>query len=326
MNNNKLTVSHAPFWHDGDSLFKMNLNIMIAAIPAILFGFIQFGVPAVGVMALSVSSAMIWELVSNVIAKQKFTIGDLDSALIGLIFGMMLPATSPWWMVLIGTLTAVVVGKMIFGGTGANPFNPALIGMAFLMLSWPVLFDFDAAYVNQNVDYTALAPLAALKYMAAQIGAKDVTDMFTVKDLLMGKQLGAIGSTFGLGLIVGGIYLIFKGYVRWEIPVSFIAGIIICAWAFQQSNPELYAGPMFHLFSGYTLLGAFFLAPENSSSPVNMIPMLLYGFFAAAMIILMRNVGLYSDGTVLAILLFNLVNPLIDAIRPKALGKGVNNA
>ena len=322
MNNFKLTVSHAPFWHDGDSLFRMNLNIMIATLPALIFGIIQFGAPAVGVLALSLSSAMIWELVLNLISKQKISIGDLDSAVIGLIFGMMLPATSPWWLVITGTFVAVVIGKIIFGGIGANPFNPALVGMAFLMLSWKVFFDFDTAYVNYDFNFTALAPLAALKFQ----GASAVADLFPIGDLIMGKQVGAIGSTFGLGLIIGGIYLILRGYIRWEIPVSFIAGIIVTALCFSMVNPETYAGPWIHLFSGYTLLGAFFLATENSSSPANKIPMLLYGFFAAVMIILMRNIGAYADGTVLAILLLNLVNPLIDTIRPKALGKGVNNA
>jgi electron transport complex protein RnfD len=322
MTNNKLTVSHAPFWHDGDSLFKLNLNIMIAALPAIIFGIIQFGAPAVGVLALSLSSAMIWELIMNLVSKKRISIGDLDSAVIGLIFGMMLPATSPWWLVITGTFVAVVVGKMIFGGIGANPFNPALIGMSFLMLSWKVFFDFDAAYVNYDFDFTALAPLAALKFQ----GASAVDGLFPIKDLLMGKQVGAIGSTFGLGIIIGGIYLILRGYIRWEISISFIAGIIVTALGFNMMNPDIYAGPWIHLFSGYTLLGAFFLATENSSSPVNTVPMLLYGFFAAVMIILMRNIGVYEDGTVLAILLLNLVNPLIDTIRPKALGKGVNNA
>ncbi|MBC8441700.1 MAG: RnfABCDGE type electron transport complex subunit D [Deltaproteobacteria bacterium] len=322
MNNNKLTVSHAPFWHDGDSLFKMNLNIMIATLPAIIFGIIQFGAPAVGVLALSLSSAMAWELIINVLSKKKITIGDLDSAVIGLVFGMMLPATSPWWLVITGTFVAVVIGKMIFGGVGANPFNPALVGMAFLMLSWKVFFDFDAAYINYEFNFTALAPLAALKFQ----GVDAVADLFPLSDLIMGRQVGAIGSTFGLGLIIGGIYLILRGYIRWEIPASFIAGIIVTALCFSMAKPDTYAGPMLHLFSGYTLIGAFFLATENSSSPANRIPMLLYGFFAAVMIILMRNIGAYADGTVLAILLLNLVNPLIDTIRPKALGKGISNA
>ena len=322
MNNNKLTVSHAPFWHDGDSLFKMNLNIMIAALPAVIFGIIQFGIPALGVIALSLSSAMVWELIMTVISKKKLAIGDLDSALIGLLFGMMLPATSPWWLVVTGTFVAVVLGKMIFGGIGANPFNPALIGMAFLMLSWKAFFDFDAAYINYEFDFTALAPLAALKFQ----GPAAIADFFPLSDLIMGRQVGAIGSTFGLGLIIGGVYLILRGYIRWEITVSFIAGIIVTALCFNLANPDVYAGPVIHLFSGYTLMGAFFLATENSSSPANTIPMFLYGFFAAVMIILMRNIGVYEDGTVLAILLLNLVNPLLDNIRPKALGKGVTNA
>ena len=322
MTTNKLTVSHAPFWHDGDSLFKMNLNILLALLPAAIFGIIQFGAPALGVVALSISTAMLWELVMNLVAKKPLTVGDLDSAVIGMIFGIMLPATSPFWLVVVGTFVAVVIGKMIFGGIGANPFNPALIGMSFLMLSWRVMFDFDAAYVNYDFGFTALAPLAALKFQ----GAAAIANLFPIGDLIMGKQVGAIGSTFGLGIILGGIYLILRGYIRWEISISFILGIIVTAFCFNMANPQVYGGPVIHLFSGYTLLGAFFLATENSSSPVNKIPMFIYGFSAAAMIILMRNIGVYEDGTVLAILLLNLVSPLVDNIRPKALGKAGNNA
>lgn len=320
MNNNKLIVSHAPFWHDGDSLFQMNLNIMLATLPAVIAGIMIFGAPAVGVLALSLSSAMAWELIANIVAKQKWSIGNLDAALIGLLFGMMLPAITPWWVVVIGTFVAVVIGKMIFGGIGANPFNPALLGMAILMLSWPAFFDFDAAYVNYEFSFTELAPLAAVKYGIAS------TSDFPLSDLLMGKEVGSIGGIFGLGIIIGGIYLILRGYIRWEISVSFIVGIIVMALIFQMINSEKYAGPMFHLFAGYTLLGAFFLATENSSSPANKIPMMIYGFLGGFMVIMMRNLGVYADGTVLAILLINLVNPIIDNIRPKALGKGVNNA
>ncbi len=322
MNTNKLTVSHAPFWHDGDSIFKMNLNIILALLPATIFGIIQYGTIALGVVALSVSTAMLWELGLNLIAKKPLTIGDLDSAVIGMIFGIMLPATAPWWMVITGTFVAVVIGKMIFGGMGANPFNPALVGMAFLMLSWKTLFDFDAAYVSYDFGFTALVPLAALKFQ----GAAAVSDLFPLGNLIMGKQVGAIGSTFGLGLILGGIYLILRGYIRWEICTSFIIGILLSSLCFYMVNPATYGSPILHLFSGYTLLGAFFLATENSSSPVNKIPMFIYGLVGGIMIILMRNIGLYDDGTVLAILLLNVVNPLIDTIRPIALGKGVNNA
>jgi electron transport complex protein RnfD len=320
MNNKKLTVSHAPFWHDGDSLFKKNLNFIIALLPAAIFGVLQFGAPALGVLALSVSCAMLWELIINAVSKKPFTIGDLDSALIGLLFGMMLPAVIPWWVVAVGTFVAVFMGKMIFGGIGANPFNPALLGMAVLMLSWKMFFDFNTAYVNYEFDFTALAPLVAVKFQGAG------TDLFPLGDLFMGREVGAIGATFSLGLIIGGIYLILRGYTRWELSVSFIAGILVTAFLFRLVNPESYAGPWFHLFSGYTMLGAFFLITESSSSPVQQIPMLIYGFLAGFMIILMRNIGMYADGTVLAILLMNIVNPLLDNIRPTALGKDMNNA
>ena len=125
----------------------------------------------------------------------------------------------------------------------------------------------------------------------------------------------------GFGLIGGGIYLIAKRYIRWEISLSFLAGIFLTALAFHLAAPEQYAGPMFHLLTGYTLVGAFFLLPESASSPVNPIPMLIYGAGAGIMTMLIRNLGMYHDGVLLAVLLMNLVNPLLDKIRPKALGK-----
>ncbi len=321
MENKKFIVSHAPFWHDGDSLYQLNLNYLLALLPAALFGVFKFGAPALGILALSVSCAMLWEYIMTLIAKQKPSIGNLETAAFGLLFGMMLPATTPWWIVVVGTFVMVVIGKFIFGGVGANPFHPTLIAMAILMMSWPVYFDFDAAYVNYEFDYTALAPLAALKFKGAGI-----TSEFSLGGLLMGNELGGIGSSSGFWLIVGGVFLILRGYTRWEIVVSFIVGIFVTGGLFYVGNSDAYASPLFHLFSGYTLLGAFFLATQNSTSPVNTIPMLIYGFLGGFMIILMRNIGVYDDGTVLAILLINLVNPLVDKIRPKALGKEGNYA
>jgi len=318
---NKFTVSHAPFWHDGDSIGETNKNIMLAALPAILFGIIQFGMAALGVICLAISSAMAWEALFQFISKRSINIGDYNAAVIGMLTGMMLPATVPWWVVIIGTLVSVVLGQQLFGGIGANPFNPAVIGIAVLSLSWGNYFDFDAALLNYQFDFTALAPLGALSHQGSA-----VAELFSNQSLLMGNQMGAIGSVFGLGLIIGGIYLIIRGYIRWEICVSYIAGIVISAALFQMSNPEAYAGPLFHLFTGYTLLAVFFLAPESSSSPLNCIPMIIYGLMGGVMTILIRNIGVYADGTLYAILIINLINPLIDKIRPKALGKGVNNA
>ncbi|MFH1154684.1 MAG: RnfABCDGE type electron transport complex subunit D [Pseudomonadota bacterium] len=318
---NKFTVSHAPFWHDGDRISVMNYNIMLAALPAVIVGIMTFGAPAAGVICLSVSTAMIWELLFNVAARRSISIGDCSAAVTGLLMGMMLPATVPWWGVVIGTFVAIVVGKQVYGGIGANPFNPTLIGIAVLMVSWKNFFDFDAALLTYDFSFKALAPLSALRHQGPS-----AVDLFSLSDLILGKQVGAIGSVCGLALIIGGLYLILRGYIRWEISMAYIVGIIVTAIIFSAIHPEKYAGPLFHLFTGYTLLGAFFLATETSSSPVNLIPMLIYGAMGGVMTILIRNIGAYPDGTVFAILIINLINPLIDKIRPKALGKGVNNA
>jgi electron transport complex protein RnfD len=242
--------------------------------------------PALGVVSLSISFAIIWEFLINKITKRTISIGDGNAALIGLLFGMLLPATSPWWLVITGTFVAVVIGKHIYGGIGGNPFNPVLIGFAILMVAWKDYFDFNEVLVNYDLG-------------------------------------GGIGSTFGLGLIIGGIYLILRGFIRWEISVSFLAGIGLTALMFNMSDPSHYASPVFHLLTGYTLIGAFFLAAEDSSSPVNFIPMLIYGAGAGVMTVLIRNLGSYVDGVVFAILLMNLINPICDKIRPKALGKVV---
>jgi electron transport complex protein RnfD len=292
--------------------------MIVAALPAVLFGFINYGMPAVGVVSLSISSAIVWELLFNKISKRTISIGDGNAAYIGILFGMLLPATSPWWLVVTGTFVAVVIGKQIFGGIGGNPFNPVLIGLAILMVSWKDFFDFNEALVNYDLGFAMVYPLSALKHL----GTSGI-DAFTTAGLLMGQQSGGIGATFGLGLIIGGIYLVIRGFIRWEISVSFLAGVVITALFFNISDPARYAGPVFHLLTGYTLIGAFFLATEDSSSPVNFIPMLIYGAGAGIMTVLIRNIGAYIDGVVFAILLMNIVNPLLDKIRPKALGKVV---
>jgi Na+-translocating ferredoxin:NAD+ oxidoreductase subunit D len=314
----KLTVSHAPFWHNGSSITTRSYHMMIAALPAVLFGIFQYGGRALGVVALAASFAMIWELLMNIVTKRAISIGDGNAALIGLLFGMLLPATSPWWLVVTGTFVAVVIGKHIYGGIGGNPFNPVLIGLAILMVAWKDYFDFNEMLTNYDFGFAMVYPLSAVKHLGTA-----GTEAFSTAGMLLGQQAGGIGATFGLGLIVGGIYLILRGFIRWEISISFLAGIFITALLFHISNPDQYAGPLFHLFTGYTLIGAFFLATEDSSSPVNVIPMLIYGAGGGIMTMLIRNIGAYVDGVVFAILLMNLVNPICDKIRPKALGKVV---
>lgn len=313
----KFIVSHAPFLHEGSRISGRSYHMMLAALPALLFGLVHYGTPVLGVVSLSISSSIIWEFLMNYVTKRPKSIGDGNAALIGLLFAMLLPATSPWWLVLTGTFVSVIIGKQIFGGIGGNSFNPALIGFAILMVSWKNYFDFDGALLNYDFGYTMVYPLAALKYFGVS-----AVDSFTISDLLMGRQIGGIGATFGLGLIAGGIYLIIRGFIRWEITLSFLAGVLLTALLFNLYDANRYAGPFFHLLTGYTLLGAFFLATEDSSSPVNFIPMFIYGAGGGIMTVLIRNIGAHVDGVVFAIILMNLASPLLDKIRPRAIGKG----
>ena len=312
----KFIVSHAPFWHNGSNIPERSYHTMLALLPAAVVGLHLWGISAVAVVSLSISSAILWELAINRITKTTVTIGDGNAALIGLLFGMLLPATMPWWAVLTGTFVAVILGKQIFGGIGGNSFSPVVLSVAILSVSWPNLFDFDGMLVNYDLDFVMVAPLAAVKHFGATAAAD-----FTTGDLLLGRQVGGIGATFGLGLIAGGIYLIIRGFIRWEISLSFIVGVIATALIFNLVDPARWASPMFHLLTGYTLIGAFFLATDDSSSPVNFIPMLIYGAAGGVLTVLIRNIGTFEDGVIYAVLVINLVQPLLDKIRPKALGK-----
>ena len=314
----KFIVSHAPFWHNSSSVPERSYHTFLAALPAVLVGLYYWSVPALAVVALSIASAICWELAINRITKKEVTIGDGNAALIGLLFAMLLPATTPWWAVLTGTFVAVVLGKEIFGGIGGNSFNPVVLSVAMLSISWPHIFDFDGMLVNYDLDFVMVYPLAAVKYFGAGAAAD-----FSLADLLMGRQVGGIGSTFGLGLIAGGIYLMIRGFIRWEIALSFLASVFVSALLFNLIDPTRWAGPMFHLLTGYTLIGAFFLVTEDSSSPANTVPMLIYGAAGGVLTVLIRNIGAFEEGVIYAVLVINLVQPLIDKIRPKALGKVV---
>ncbi len=313
----KLVVSHAPFWHDGTSLSSRHYNLMLAALLPVIAGFLTYGTPAIGVVSLAVSTAIFWELLMNKIMQRPVSVGNGQAALMGLLLAMLLPATAPWWLVVVGTFLAVVLAKDIFGGLGANPFHPAVVSLAMIMVSWPEFLDFNAMLADYDTGFIMAYPLATVKHFGTEAVAG-----ITSADLLWGRQSGGIGTTFGLGIIIGGVYLIARGFIRWEIVLSFLAGILVTALMFSIfGDSSQYAGPMFHLLTGYTLIGAVFLATEDSSSPVNFLPMIIYGATGGILTVLIRNIGAYVDGVVFAILIINIVNPLIDKIRPKAMGK-----
>ena len=255
----KLIVSHAPFYHSGRRVTERGYHIMLAALPALLLGLYHYGMPAFGVVCLSVSTAIIWELILNLLTRRTITIGDGNAALMGLMFAMLVPATMPWWAVITGTFIVIVIGKHIFGGIGSNAFHPVALAIAMMMVSWGDLFDFDAALLNYDLEFAGMYPLAAAKFFGAESVAS-----FSLTDLLMGQQLGGIGATFGLGLLIGGIYLMLRAFIRWEISLTFLAGIYLAAFLFNLYDPARFAPPGLspvnrlyphrRFFSGYRIL------------------------------------------------------------------------
>ncbi len=318
MNSKKtLIVSHAPFWHDGSGIPARSYNTIIAALPAAAVGIAHYGAPALGVICMAMSTAILWELLLNYASKRSITVGNGNAALVGLLLAMMLPASTPWWVVVVGTFLAIVIGMQIFGGIGANPFNPVALAMAILMISYNGHIDFDAGLVNFSLDFpSSISPIGALKAFGPA-----AVEHLSAADLFMGLQVGGVGSSCGLAIMIGGIYLMIRGIIRWEVSLSFIVGIFVTAMLFNMADPTRFAPPLFHLLTGYTLIGAFFLATESTTSPVNFVPMLIYGALGGVMTVLIRNIGVYVDGVIFAILLINLINPLVDKIRPKAIGK-----
>jgi electron transport complex protein RnfD len=312
----KLTVAHAPFSHSGSTVLKRSAHLTLVALLAIVPGIIRYGLPALGVIALAISSAMLWEITANLATRRPISTGDGNAALIGALWGMTLPATSPWWVVTTGTFVAIIIGKQVFGGIGCNPFCPVAVAIAMLAVSWPKQFDFDLALLNYDLGFETTSPLASLKHVGVT-----VIDKYPIEDLLLGRYGGGIGSSCGAALITGGAYLIISGHIRAEIAISYILGLTLTATAFHWYAAEQYADPLFHLLTGYSLMGAFLLATDDASSPVHAMPMIIYGAGCGLFTILIRNIGQGNDGTALAILCMNLVSPLLDRMRPLPMGR-----
>ncbi len=306
----KLTVSYPPFVHYGKGIADNSYNTIIAASIPTLYGFFIYGLMSVGVVLLAISSAILWEALFCLIAKRENTVKDGNAFLIGLFLSMLLPATAPYWLVITGTFIAIVIGKEIYGGLGSNPFNPVALSYAILFVAWKDFLNFDIMLSNFSFSFNYLNPLIAVK----NFGTSALND-FSLLDMFLGNHTGGIGSSSAILLIISGIYLIVRGHIRWEISLSFILGIVLTAFIFNQVAPDKYASATFNLFSGYTLIAAFFLATENTTSPVNFVAMLIYGFLGGVLTILIRNIGIYVDGSIFAILLINILTPILDRIK-----------
>jgi electron transport complex protein RnfD len=217
----------------------------------------------------------------------------------------------------VGTFVSILIGRQVFGGNGGNPFNPALIGWAAVRLSWYDHINFDIAVIKYNLAFSAEYPLSVLK----NSGYKAASQIWGHNGLFMGDQIGGIGTAMILLVIVGGVILLVRGVITWEIPLFFIVGTALGALVFWLTDSSKYADPLFHILTGNVMFGAFFLATDYASSPVNRVAKIIFALGCGIFTVIFRVWSKYPDGVVFAILLMNIMNPLIDKICPAIPGK-----
>jgi electron transport complex protein RnfD len=315
INDKLLSVSTSPHLRSEDSISKIMWTVNMALAPAALFGAWHFGINAFLVMLVSAGSAVLFEYLVQKLRKKPVTIKDGSAFLTGLLLAMCLPPSVPLYMPVVGTFIAIVIAKHSMGGLGYNIFNPAHIGRAALMVSWPVLMTtWTKLTVNVNgVDVvTSATPLNVLK----QQGHDALINMFgsstaMYTHLFLGTRNGSIGETSTVLLVLGGVFLIWKKIVKWEIPVAMIATVGLFTWIFGPAG--LFTGdPLFHMMAGGLIIGAFFMATDMVTAPMTRKGQIIFAVGAGLLVVLIRLKGGYPEGVCYSILLMNSVTPLID--------------
>lgn len=314
---NKLYISSSPHINHPESVKRIMWMVVLSLAPAGLVGVFIFGMGALWVILLAITSALVTEGLLQKLTKKEVTILDGSAILTGLLLAYNLPPNVPFWLPIVGSFFAIFVGKFVFGGLGKNIFNPALAGRAFLMASWPsYMTSFIKPFpVNpSNVDaVTCATPLMLLK-------EGKLLEHISYLDLFLGKRGGCIGEVCILALLLGAAFLLIKKYISWHIPVTFIATVALFTYIFSPAG--LFKGDwLFHVLSGGLILGAFFMATDYVTSPLTYKGQIIFGVSCGLLTAIIRLWGGYPEGVCYAILIMNAVVPLIDRYtRPRIYG------
>jgi len=307
----KLILTSAPHIQTKARLNRIMYDVVIAMLPATLLSVYMFGYNSLYVILLTIASSLLFEAAILWIRKKDHVLKTtLDgSALItGLLLALNLPPGSPIWLILAGSFVAVVITKHSFGGLGYNIFNPALVARVFLLISFPVQMTNWLKPSGFADAVTTTTPLNALRLE----GAAKVSSMFSVNDLFMGTTAGSIGEMSAAALLLGGLYMLARKVISWEIPVSLLGTLFAITGVFWLADSQKYASPVFHLLTGGAILGAVFMATDMVTSPVTRKGMLIFGFFTGLITALIRLFGAYPEGISFAIIIMNSFVPLID--------------
>ena len=323
----KLTISLSPHVHSGDSVQKNMYGVIVALVPALLASLWFFGLGSAIVLATSVVSCVFfeWAITKFILHRDALTITDGSAILTGLLLGFNLPSNLPLWIIIIGALVAIGIGKMTFGGLGQNPFNPALAGRIFLLISFPV--QMTTWPVSGQLGYvdveTAATPLALMKQAIKAGDASVLNELPSSIDMLIGQTGGCLGEVSALALLIGGCYLLWKKIITWHIPVSIILTVFVLSGIFYLCDPA-YANPCQVVLSGGLMLGAIFMATDYVTSPMTAKGQLIYGVAIGVITVLIRDFGAYPEGMSFAIFIMNGFTPIINNyVKPKRFGEEV---
>ncbi|NLC11128.1 MAG: RnfABCDGE type electron transport complex subunit D [Firmicutes bacterium] len=305
----KFVVSSSPHLRSPDSIRSIMIDVLIALFPVVLMSVLLFGYRALITIILSALAAMATEALA--LRRGNF-FGDGSAAVTGLLLALTLPVAPPWWLVIIGAVSAIVVGKLVYGGTGCNIFNPALVGRAILVISWGSHMAGDVWLCPEPYAFTADLVTSATPLATGQA---------PLLDLFLGTVPGALGETSALAILIGAFWLFYKGHICWRIPGSFIGVVFLLG----LTQGGITAG-LWHVLAGGVMLGAFFMATDMVTSPYTPAGKVIYGAGCGLITMVIRLFGNYPEGVTFAILLMNALTPLIDNYTvPKKFGEVKRN-
>jgi electron transport complex protein RnfD len=321
------TLSASPHAHSGDSVRKIMLSVILALVPAAMMSVYFFGLDALRLTAACIGACVISEWAARKIMGRDSGIGDLSAVVTGLLLAFNLPPGLPTWMAVVGSVFSIVVAKQLFGGIGYNPFNPALIGRIMLLISFPVQMttwsEWRIPSPAAGVDaVTTATPLGLMKLNLAVSGLKPYEfDWSTAWQFFLGAKNGCIGEVSALALLVGGLYLLYRRCIYWQVPAFYLGTVAVFAMILCRVDPAHNMGPIYHILSGGVMIGAFFMATDMVTSPVTKTGMAVFGIGCGILTMVIRRWGGYPEGVSFAIVLMNAVTPLINrATRPRVFG------
>ena len=329
----KLIVSPSPHYYGDYTVKKLMYGVVYALLPAFLVSVYFFGIGALIVTAISIVSCLAFEyLIQKYLMKTEPSVTDGSALVTGLLLAFNLPTNLPWWIIVIGALVAIGVGKMTFGGLGNNPFNPALVGRVFLFISFPVQMTSWPTPVASRLQYTdAVTGPTPLGIMKEGLSAQETVPQLMEQlpgymDLFLGYMHGSMGEISALALIAGGIYMVFRKIITWHIPASIILSVLVFTGILWLINPYDNADPLFHLLTGGLMLGAIYMATDYVTSPMTPKGMWIFGIGIGVITVAIRVFGAYPEGVSFAILIMNAFVPLINKyVKPDGFGEEVKN-